>query len=166
MLRVFFISSLNGVIGGDDNLPFYNLPDIKVFLDKTRHHTVILGRVTYDKLPFNSSFFTHRDVVVVSKDGFIPRHNGITIVEDLDAYLKRMDPDEDIWVMGGASIYQIALKYADEVHNLRILTNCEGAHKLYIHDNKDFKLKISDMQTSKQIDGFCFSIDVYERIKK
>ena len=103
--------SRNKAIGNQGKL-IYHLPeDMKRFKKMTTGHTVIMGRKTFESLP-NGPLPNRKNIVISStlKDGDIP---GVEIAENvMQAILKAnpTEPKEEVFVIGGASIYKQALE--------------------------------------------------------
>ena len=146
-IKIIFAQSLNGIIGKDGGLPWHLSDDLKEFKEKTIGHTVIMGRKTWDSLPNNLKPLPHRTNIIVSNNrqfafdivktygsywSFANKTNEeyyqcTRVTYDLVHTLKnRFDLDENIWIIGGKSIYELALPYAKELHITTVMINAEG----------------------------------------
>lgn len=103
--------SKNYALGNHGDL-IYHLPDdMKRFRKLTTGHTVIMGRKTFESLP-NGPLPNRKNIVVSStlKDGDIP---GVLIAKNvMQAILTAnpTEPNEEVFVIGGASVYKQALE--------------------------------------------------------
>ena len=103
--------SRNGVIGRDNRLPWHISEDLKRFKALTLGHPVIMGRRTYASL---GRPLPGRDNIVVtrSKDFSAP---GCRVVHSVEAALVAAGGAGEIFVIGGAAIYALALPLADRL---------------------------------------------------
>lgn len=111
MIRGILAHDQEWGIGKDGGLPWpKNSEDLKWFKECTEHSTVVMGRKTWESLPFK---LPNRDnVVVTSGDGPI----GADIVGDLKSILKILPQIKtDIWIIGGAQLVESMLYYIDEL---------------------------------------------------
>lgn len=105
---------------------------MKRFKALTTGHTVIMGRKTFDSLP-KGALPNRRNIVLSRQDGLVCA--GAECFTSLEEALAHCNAEEEIFIMGGASVYKEALPLT---------------HRLYItlvHD------------TGKQADAFFPEID-------
>ena len=90
----------------------YWLPnDLKRFKALTTGHTIIMGRNTFLSLPKGA--LPNRRNIVLSRSA--KTFEGCDVYPSLEEALKHCTPDEDIYIIGGASVYRQALKLADRL---------------------------------------------------
>ena len=107
---------LNGLIGYDGKLLWHNKTDLERFKELTMGGTLIMGRKTYESLPINADGrrLTGRLKHVLSKSWPTKESTDDTKwFRDWDRALLESPRDKNhnrnIWIIGGASIYQEAL---------------------------------------------------------
>lgn len=103
-------------IGKNNDLLFHLPLDMKFFRETTKGHTVFMGENTLLSFP-NSAPLKNRVNVVLSQD---PTHNyeGCENIHNFDDFIKllqKLGKNEDVFVIGGASIYRQTLPYVDKV---------------------------------------------------
>lgn len=97
---------------GFDNKLLYWLPnDLKRFKALTTGHTIIMGRRTFESLPKGA--LPNRRNIVLSRTQ--TEFAGCDTYRSLDEALAHCQADEDIYIIGGASVYEQALKLADRL---------------------------------------------------
>ena len=107
----------NNEIGKNGGLLCHLPADLKHFKEITSGHTVIMGRKTFQSLP-KGTLPNRRNIV-------ISRNAGLTIEEaevypSLDyAFIKLIDENE-VFIIGGAQIYEQALPIADKIYLTKI----------------------------------------------
>ena len=99
------IAKNNGI--GKDNQLLYWLPnDLKRLKALTTGHTVIMGRKTFDSLP-KGALPNRRNIVLSRQDGLVCA--GAECFTSLEEALAHCNAEEEIFIMGGASVYKEAL---------------------------------------------------------
>ena len=111
MISIIAAVAKNRAIGFENKLIYWLPNDLKRFKQLTTGHTIIMGRNTYDSLP-KGALPNRRNVVLSSTIKELP---GCDVFPTLDTALKSCAPDEDIYIIGGASVYRQALPTADRL---------------------------------------------------
>lgn len=115
----------NGVIGADGDLPWHLPEDFAHFKSLTMGHPMIMGRATFDSI---GRALPGRTTIVVTRNPDWTAE-GVEVAANLEAALERArELDEDIFIVGGAQIYEQALA-ADLVDLLcitRVAASPEG----------------------------------------
>lgn len=112
-MRINIIAAVaqNRAIGFENKLIYWLPDDLKRFKQLTTGHTIIMGRNTYLSLP-KGALPNRRNVVLSRTVTEIP---GCDVYASLDEALSNCSPDEDIYVLGGSSVYNQALPLADRL---------------------------------------------------
>ena len=101
----------NRAIGYQNKLLYWLPNDLKRFKALTTGHTIIMGRKTFESLP-KGALPNRRNVVLSRQVTSIP---GCEVYKSLDAALAQCQEDEEVYVIGGASVYEQAIKKADRL---------------------------------------------------
>lgn len=112
-MRINIIAAVaqNRAIGYDNKLIYWLPDDLKRFKQLTTGHTIVMGRKTFDSLP-KGALPNRRNVVLSRNVSELP---GCEVFKSLDEALGHCQPDEDIYIIGGSSVYQQALPIADRL---------------------------------------------------
>lgn len=97
-------------IGYQNKLLFWLPNDLKRFKALTTGHTILMGRKTFESLPKGA--LPHRRNVVLSSSQSLTLP-GAEVFHSLQEALDACHPNELVYVIGGASLYQQALPLAD-----------------------------------------------------
>lgn len=121
---------------GYKNKLLWHLPnDLKYFQTKTLNHAVIMGKVTFESIGF--ALPNRKNIVVVKEKNFVAKNCEIcnNLKELIDKYI---DSREEIFIIGGASIYKQLLPYATKLY----LTLVDDSPKAdtFFPDYSDFKI--------------------------
>ncbi|WP_255150017.1 dihydrofolate reductase [Halorarius halobius] len=127
MTRVTLVAAVaeNGVIGADGGMPWHYPADLKHFKETTTGHAVVMGRTTYESIVerLGEPLPDRLNVVLSSRDLDLPEgavHAGS--VEE--ALALAADYDEEVFVVGGATVYEQLLDRADRL----VLTEIHESH--------------------------------------
>jgi dihydrofolate reductase len=128
---------------GKKNGLLFSLPlDMKFFRETTKGHVVCMGENTLLSFP-NSQPLKNRTNIVLSKD---KTHNyeGVINVHTFEDFLKTIKEyslKEDVFIIGGASIYNQTLPYVDLVYLTKV--NADGKAEVFfknLDQDKDFEI--------------------------
>jgi dihydrofolate reductase len=97
----------NGVIGADGGIPWHLPEDFAHFKATTLGHTLVMGRATYESI---GRPLPGRTTIVVTRDPTWAA-DGVLVAHSVQEALALADGD--VFVAGGASVYETALPYAD-----------------------------------------------------
>lgn len=110
-INIIAAVSRNRAIGFENKLLYWLPNDLKRFKALTTGHTIIMGRRTFESLP-KGALPNRRNVVLSRSQNDFPGCDSYT---SLDEALAHCSPEEDIYVIGGASVYGQALPLADRL---------------------------------------------------
>ncbi|MCB6181948.1 dihydrofolate reductase [Leeia sp. TBRC 13508] len=112
----------NRVIGIQNRLPWKLSEDLKYFKKMTSGHTVIMGRKTFDSL---GKPLPGRTNLVITRN-MAWQHEGVTVCHGLEKALSACRGLDQVFVIGGAELYQQALPIADELLITEVQLSPEG----------------------------------------
>lgn len=111
MISIIAAVAQNRAIGNDNKLLYWLPNDLKRFKALTTGHTIIMGRKTFDSLP-KGALPNRRNVVLSRSTTEIP---GCDVYASLEEALQHCDANEDIYIIGGSSVYEQAMPIADRL---------------------------------------------------
>ena len=94
----------NGAIGFENKLLYWLPNDLKRFKSLTTGHTIIMGRKTFESLP-KGALPNRRNLVLSRQDINFP---GAERYASLESALSHCSLEEEVFIIGGASVYQEA----------------------------------------------------------
>lgn len=111
-INIIVAVARNRAIGLNNKL-LYSLPDdMRHFRQLTTGNTVVMGRKTFESLP-KGALPNRRNIVLTrSKQTF----EGAESFSSLSEALKNCTDDEQVFIIGGASVYREALPLAHRLH--------------------------------------------------
>lgn len=109
MRTIIVAMAKNNVIGIQNKLPWHLPEDLKHFKEKTLNQSVIMGRKTFESLPKNFRPLPKRQNIILTRQNL--NFNNTETAHNLnEAFLKSKNK---IFILGGESIYKLALNKVD-----------------------------------------------------
>ena len=139
-------------IGKKNGLLFSLKEDMRFFRETTLNHIVAMGENTLLSFP-GSKPLKNRTNIVLSQD---KTHNyeGVINVHTFDEFLskiKELSSKEDVYIIGGASIYRQTLPYVDMVYLTKV-DAVGGAEVFFVNIDKDPSFKLIE-ESEPILDG-------------
>jgi len=156
----------NFCIGKDNDLPWHIPEDLKRFKTLTMGKPVIMGRRTFESIYARlGEPLPGRTNIVVSRGGF--KAEGVVVCQDITAAIEKarelvnlIKNTDEIFIIGGAQIYELAMPYIDRLYMTKIHTDVDGDAFFPVLDEKEWQ------QTARQdFEGVpAFSFITLERV--
>lgn len=140
MLSIIVAVAQNNVIGKDNKLIWHISEDLKRFKEITSGKKMIMGRKTFESLP---GVLPNREHIIITKDkNYKVDSDKVTIVHDLNSLIDQYkNCDEEVFIIGGAEIYNQTLPYADKLY-LTTINNAFDGDTFFPEINyDDFKVE-------------------------
>jgi len=111
LISIIAAVARNRAIGYQNKLIYWLPDDLKRFKQLTTGHTIVMGRNTFLSLP-KGALPNRRNIVLSTTQSSFPGCDAYTSLEEA---LNHCRPDEDIYIIGGASVYAQAMPFADRL---------------------------------------------------
>lgn len=131
-MKFIVMIDLNNGISKDGNQPVFIPKDLNLFKQLTENKIVLMGRKTFENLP-NKKPLKHRINVILTKDKSYKIDNCIILNDNnkLIEFIKKYN--NDIWVIGGAEIYD------------KLIDKCDEGYVTLIYKDLNCDLKINNL---------------------
>ena len=121
MINIIAAVARNRAIGFENKLVYWLPNDLKRFKQLTTGHTIIMGRNTYLSLPKGA--LPNRRNIVLTRKGIVGVEawksaddgTSLEFYASLDEALRHCAAEEEVYIIGGASVYRQALPIADRL---------------------------------------------------
>ena len=125
MLSLIAAVARNRAIGREQGLLWHLPEDMRHFRETTSGNTVIMGRRTWESLPAAFRPLPNRRNIVLSRD---PAYHapGATLAASFEQALRLAGDARDVFVIGGAELYQQALALADRLYLTEVASAPSG----------------------------------------
>ena len=125
MIHLIWAMTKNHVIGLQNKMPWHIKEDLIYYKEHTAGKTVVMGENTYYSLKgyYKSKPLPYGKIYVASLNENLILEDAIVISDVIQLFKTTR---EDLWVVGGATIYQLALPYADTLYISWVKKEYEG----------------------------------------
>lgn len=155
-MRIVMIACIgkNRELGKNNNLIWHYKEDMRFFREFTTNNIVVMGRKTWESLP-KRPLPNRKNVILTTSNIELPK--GVSVYHNVFSLLNEYkNTTETLIVIGGASIYEQFLPFADEL----VLTEVNDTAKdadCFFPDYSDFHAIKDILKTDN------FTIRVYKR---
>lgn len=119
-MNAIVVVDKNWAIGHENDLLFSLPGDMMHFRTLTSGGTVIMGRKTLDSFPEGKPLPNRRNIVITRNEEF--QREGCEVVTSPEAALELAagTPDEQLWIIGGGSVYTTFLSRCKRVYLTKV----------------------------------------------
>lgn len=119
-MKAILSADRNWGIGYQNRLLVSIPSDMRFFRETTTGKTVVMGRKTLESFPNGLPLKNRTNIVLTSNRDFQAKdavivHDKKELLEELKNY-----PSDDVFIIGGESVYQMMLPYCDTVYVTKI----------------------------------------------
>lgn len=156
-LSIIVAIAQDGVIGVNNTLPWHLPEDLKRFKALTMGHHIVMGRKTYDSL---GRLLPGRTTVIVTRNQNY-HVEGALIAHSLPEALSKCTDDDEVFLIGGAELYQTGLALADKLYITEIDLEVEGDAHFPPIPHSEFQEVAREAHVSEK--GLKFNYVTYQR---
>lgn len=121
-LAIIVATDEQGLIGKDNDLPWHLSADLQYFRRVTMGKPIVMGRNTHKSI---GRALPGRHNIVITRDQNY-KADGCSVVHSIDEALALCVGEDEVMVMGGASLYKQFLPQADKLYLTHVHANLEG----------------------------------------
>lgn len=138
--------------------------DMKYFKEKTQGKVVVMGRTTLESLPNKKPLVQRINIVLTENKNY--NCEGVILCYSLEELFKQLKEykDEDIFIIGGESVYSQLMPYCNKAYITKIYKDCVYDSVLENLDRNNQWEKILTSEKREFMDGIYYSFNTY--IKK
>tara|TARA_B100001027_G_scaffold139483_1_gene96908 strand:- start:5120 stop:5611 length:492 start_codon:yes stop_codon:yes gene_type:complete len=121
-LTIIAAAANNNVIGNNNKLIWHIPKDLKRFKELTLNHAVIMGRKTFESLPYPLP--KRLNIVITRNNNY--KINGIIVCKSIEEALSHCKNDSQPFIIGGGEIYTQTINLVDKIELTRVYKDYEG----------------------------------------
>jgi dihydrofolate reductase len=161
MISIIVAIAENYAIGRNNDLLWHIPEDMKRFKRLTTGHKIIMGKRTYESLPYRP--LTDRTNIVISD---IPgdSYDGCIMAYSIDEALQHCNPAEECFVIGGGMVYRQFMPLADKLYITWVHREFE-ADTFYPEIDPEIWEETEREEGQNEEPGFAYSFVTYTRKK-
>ena len=160
-LSIIAAMSANRVIGRNNSLPWKLPADLKRFKNLTMGHHLLMGRKTFESI--GQPLPGRTTVVITRQTRYSP--TGALVAHSIEQALQLAAQDSEVFVAGGAQIYQQMLPRADRLYLTSLDKEFEGDSTFPDFDESDWQLIFQENRGPDEKNAYHYSFLTYERIE-
>ena len=149
---------------GAGNKPLVSIPQDMKFVRETKKGKVVaMGRKTLESFPGGQPLKNRVNIVMTTDKAYST--NGIVLVHSLEEMLCELKkyPSEDIYVIGGETIYRQLLPHCDRAYITRI-DHAYDADTYFPNLDEDPQWKMTKTSEEQTYFDLEYAFTVYERV--
>lgn len=158
MVSIIVAVAENGVIGDKNSLLWHISEDLRNFKRITSGHPVIMGRKTFESL--GRPLPNRTNVVISRREQTI---EGCTVVGSLEEAIAMFPQTEEVFIIGGAQIYALALGIADKFYLTRVGHSYQGDTSFPEWDESQWNLISKESFEQGEKFPYPFTFEEYTR---
>ncbi|RCS58663.1 dihydrofolate reductase [Parvibium lacunae] len=121
-LSLIVATAKNRAIGINNTLPWHLPEDLRYFKTLTTGHTIIMGRKTYESI--GKPLPNRRNIVISRQTSYAPE--GVSVFHTLDVALAACAQEQEVFLIGGAMLYEQALPLTQRLYITEIDLDVAG----------------------------------------
>lgn len=161
-MRIILIAAVaeHNVLGKDNAIIWHLPDDFKHFRTLTSHHYIIMGRKTFESFPKPLPNRTHV-IITRQKDYVVPEN--CMVAHSLDEAIAITKKEEQVFVIGGGEIYNLALPIADQLELTQVHASFEGDAFFPEFSTSDWQLVQENYHPQDEKHAYAFTFQTYIR---
>ena len=142
---------------GKDNKLIWHIPyDLRYFKRVTSGKTVVMGRKTFESLP--GALPKRRNIVLQHANNVLP---GAYVFNSVDDILDDVKDEDEVFIIGGASIYKQFLPYANRLYLTEVMAECKDCDVYFPKfDKTKYKKRILEKREDNNLK---YNFVIYEK---
>jgi dihydrofolate reductase len=151
----------NGVIGHEQQIPWYLPADLKYFKQKTLNHWIIMGRKCFESI---GRPLPKRTNVVITRNPFFVGTGVLTVHSIQEALHKaRLQGEKEVFIIGGGEIYRQTQSFWDKIYLTEVDIEPEGEVFFPKIIEKEWKTTFQETHEPDDKNEFRYTFKILER---
>ena len=121
-LSLIVAMATNHTIGINNQMPWHLSADLKKFKKITMGHPIIMGRKTFESI--GQPLPGRQNIIISRNSGY--KQEGCLVFNNLDSALQSCAEIDEVFVIGGATLYEATLTRADRLYITEIQQAFDG----------------------------------------
>ena len=163
MLSIVVAKAKNNIIGKDNKIIWYLPEDLKHFKNLTTGHTIIMGRKTFESL--GKPLPNRKHIIFSQNPDFKVDDENVEVVHSLLQIQDLIEGKEEVFVIGGAMIYNFLMPYVSKMYVTEIEKEFEGDTFFPSIDETIWKETSREKGLKDENNNLDYYFVTYERIK-
>ena len=164
ILSLLVAAAENNVIGKDNQLPWHLPNDLRYFKNQTWGMPILMGRKTFESI--GKPLPGRKNIVITRNTDW--QSDGAEVVHSLEEAIRLAEAEgvKEIFVIGGAEIFNDAFEKAQKLYLTRVHENIEGDTYLKGMNKEDWQLIKNRFCPADEKNAYDHSFQVWERVNR
>lgn len=149
----------NRVIGNGPKMPWHLPDELAYFMNTTRDHWVLMGRLTYES--YKSVMRNHKVIVVTSKTNYNAAYALVVNSIKDGIELARTKGENELFISGGGRVFKDSIHLADKIYLTRIDNDFEGDVFFPEFNENQWDLVTEEFHAKDQRHAFSFTFKIF-----
>ena len=159
-MRAIVAATSDLVIGNNNKIPWNIKEEMAFFRRTTLGGTVLMGRKTFESLP-NGALPNRRNIVLTKSN---VEYKNAEIFHSLQDAIDACSNEDEIFIIGGESVYKEALPLADCMYLTEVIDTPENADTFFPQFNKrEWEVTFFERHQIDSRHKFKFNFVTYEK---
>lgn len=161
VLSLLVAAAENNVIGKDNQLPWHLPNDLKYFKNLTWGMPILMGRKTFDSI---GKPLPGRKSIVITRNKDWQQEN-VAVVHSIEEAiaLAQQDDIKEIFVIGGAEIFNTSFDRANRIYLTRVHAVVDGDVYFPELDESQWQLVSAKRSEVNEKNGYAHTFEIWER---
>ncbi|MFH0968932.1 MAG: type 3 dihydrofolate reductase [Patescibacteria group bacterium] len=161
-LSIIAAVAKNNVIGKNNDIPWHLPADFSYFKKTTDGKTVIMGQNTFESiLSIGGKPLPNRKNIILTRDENY-KAEGCTIINSWEKILKLGKGDEEMFIIGGAQVYALAMPYANKIYVTEVDAEPEGDTFFPEIKKDEWNEIFSEFHEKDEKNNYNYTFKIYE----
>ncbi len=157
MITLIAAAAENNALGKDNDLLWHLPNDFKRFKEITSGHHIIMGRKTFESFPKPLPNRTH--IIITRQKEYLVEN--CIVVHSLEEAIAIAPKNEEVFIIGGAQIYEQSIPLADKIDLTRVHTSLDADAFFPEFNVSEWNLVFSEKHFKDEKHQYDFTFETY-----
>ena len=157
MITLIAAAAENNALGKDNDLLWHLPNDFKRFKEITSGHHIIMGRKTFESFPKPLPNRTH--IIITRQKEYLVEN--CIVVHSLEEAIAIAPKKEEVFIIGGAQIYEQSIPLANKIDLTRVHTSLDADAFFPDFDTSEWNLVFSEKHFKDEKHQYDFTFETY-----
>ncbi len=158
-LAIIVATDKQGLIGKNNTLPWRLSADLRYFRRVTMGNAIIMGRRTHQSI--GKALPGRKNIVVSANSNY--HAQGCTVIHSMADALQVCKSTREVFIIGGASLYQQLLPHIDKLYLTLVHTKLKGDSYFPQWDKAKWRQLSREDHLADSNNNYDYSFIVYQR---
>ncbi|TDQ82608.1 dihydrofolate reductase [Sphingobacterium yanglingense] len=149
----------NNAIGKNNQMPWHLPNDFKYFKKSTIDHSIVMGRKTFESI--GKALPERRNIVLTRDQQY--SNTDVDVANSIQDVLTYCRDEREIFIIGGANIYQQTLPLAQRVLLTRVHTSIDGDAFFPELPSTEWELVSQEKHNKDEKHAYDYTFEVWEK---